>query len=75
MKERNKMFKSDMRDLAEWIVNNLNIRVEQKKQVSDSLIAIKVYMEDFPKIFSNPKMQEALEIEVVYIIFYNKSNK
>ena len=66
------MFRSDMRDLAEWIVNNLNIRVEQKKQVSDSLIAIKVYMEDFPKIFSNPKMQEALETEVVNIIFQNK---
>lgn len=61
-----------MRDLAEWIVNNLNIRVEQKKQVSDSLIAVKVYMEDFPKIFNNPKMQEALEIEVVNIIFQNR---
>ena len=64
-----------MRDLAEWIVNNLNIRVEQKKQVSDSLIAVKVYMEDFPKIFNNPKMQEALEIEVVNIIFQNRQFK
>lgn len=69
------MFRSDIIDLAEWIVNNLNIRVEQKKQVSDSLIAIKVYMEDFPKIFSNPKMQKALEAEVVNIIFHNGSNK
>lgn len=69
------MFRSDMRDLAKWIVNNLNIRLEQKKQVSDSLIAITVYMEDFPKIFSNPKMQKALEAEVVNIIFHNESNK
>lgn len=66
------MFRSDVIDLAEWIVNNLNIKVEQKKLVDSSQIAIKVYMEDFPKIFSNPKMQEALEAEVVNIIFQNR---
>lgn len=66
------MFRSDVIDLAEWIVNNLNIKVEQKKLVDSSQIAIKVYMEDFPKIFSNPKMQEALETEVVNIIFQNR---
>lgn len=66
------MFRSDVIDLAEWIVNNLNIKVEQKKLVDSSQIAIKVYMEDFPKIFSNPKMQEALEIEVANIIFQNR---
>lgn len=72
MKERDKMFRSDVIDLAEWIVNNLNIRVEQKKPVDNSQKTVKVYMEDFPKIFSNPKMQEALEIEVANIIFQNK---
>ena len=72
MKERNKMFRSDVIDLAEWIVNNLNIKVEQKKLVDSSQIAIKVYMEDFPKIFNNSKMQEALEAEVVNIIFQNR---
>lgn len=66
------MFRSDIIDLAEWIVNNLNIKVEQKKLVDSSQIAIKVYMEDFPKIFSNPKMQKALEAEVVNIIFQNR---
>lgn len=66
------MFRSDVIDLAEWIVNNLNIRVEQKKQVSNSQKTVKVYMEDFPKIFNNPKMQEALEIEVANIIFQNR---
>lgn len=69
------MFRSDITDLAEWIVNNLNIKVEQKKPVDNSQKAIKVYMEDFPKIFSNPKMQEALEIEVANIIFHNESNE
>lgn len=69
------MFRSDIIDLAEWIVNNLNIKVEQKKPVDNSQKTIKVYMEDFPKIFSNPKMQEALEIEVANIIFHNESNK
>lgn len=67
-----KMFRSDIIDLAEWIVNNLNIKVEQKKLVDSSRIAIKVYMEDFPKIFNNSKMQEALEAEVVNIIFQNR---
>ena len=66
------MFRSDIIDLAEWIVNNLNIKVEQKKLVDSSQIAIKVYMEDFPKIFNNSKMQEALEAEVVNIIFQNR---
>lgn len=66
------MFKSDIIDLAEWIVNNLNIKVEQKKLIDSSQIAIKVYMEDFPKIFNNSKMQEALEAEVVNIIFQNR---
>ena len=66
------MFRSDVIDLAEWIVNNLNIKVEQKKLVDSSQIAIKVYMEDFPKIFNNSKMQEALEAEVVNIIFQNR---
>lgn len=66
------MFRSDVIDLAEWIVNNLNIKVEQKKLVDSSQIAIKVYMEDFPKIFNNAKMQEALEAEVVNIIFQNR---
>lgn len=66
------MFRSDVIDLAEWIVNNLNIKVEQKKIVDSSQIAIKVYMEDFPKIFNNSKMQEALEAEVVNIIFQNR---
>lgn len=66
------MFRSDVIDLAEWIVNNLNIKVEQKKLIDSSQIAIKVYMEDFPKIFSNPKMQEALEAEVANIIFQNR---
>lgn len=61
-----------MIDLAEWIVNNLNIKVEQKKLVDSSQIAIKVYMEDFPKIFSNSKIQKALEAEVVNIIFQNR---
>ena len=69
------MFRSDIIDLAEWIVNNLNIKVEQKKLVDSSQIAIKVYMEDFPKIFNNSKMQKALEAEVVNIIFHNESNK
>jgi hypothetical protein len=69
------MFRSDIIDLAEWIVNNLNIKVEQKKLVDSSRIAIKVYVEDFPKIFNNSKMQEALEAEVVNIIFHNESNK
>lgn len=69
------MFRSDIIDLAEWIVNNLNIKVEQKKLVDSSRIAIKVYMEDFPKIFNNSKMQKALEAEVVNIIFHNESNK
>lgn len=69
------MFRSDIIDLAEWIVNNLNIKVEQKKLVDSSQIAIKVYIEDFPKIFNNSKMQEALEAEVVNIIFHNESNK
>lgn len=66
------MFRSDVIDLAEWIVNNLNIKVEQKKLVDSSQIAIKVYIEDFPKIFNNSKMQEALEAEVVNIIFQNR---
>lgn len=66
------MFRSDIIDLAEWIVNNLNIKVEQKKLVDSSRIAIKVYVEDFPKIFNNSKMQEALEAEVVNIIFQNR---
>lgn len=66
------MFRSDVIDLAEWIVNNLNIKVEQKKLIDSSQIAIKVYMEDFPKIFNNSKMQEALEAEVVNIIFQNR---
>ena len=66
------MFRSDIIDLAEWIVNNLNIKVEQKKLVDSSQIAIKVYMEDFPKIFNNSKMQKALEAEVVNIIFQNR---
>lgn len=66
------MFRSDIIDLAEWIVNNLNIKVEQKKIVDSSQIAIKVYMEDFPKIFSNSKIQKALEAEVVNIIFQNR---
>lgn len=66
------MFRSDVIDLAEWIVNNLNIKVEQKKLVDSSQIAIKVYMEDFPKIFNNSKMQKALEAEVVNIIFQNR---
>lgn len=66
------MFRSDVIDLAEWIVNNLNIKVEQKKLVDSSQIAIKVYMEDFPKIFSNSKIQKALEAEVVNIIFQNR---
>lgn len=66
------MFRSDIIDLAEWIVNNLNIKVEQKKLVDSSQIAIKVYMEDFPKIFNNSKMQKALEDEVVNIIFQNR---
>ena len=66
------MFRSDVIDLAEWIVNNLNIKVEQKKLVDSSQIAIKVYMEDFPKIFNNSKMQEALEAEVVNIILQNR---
>ena len=61
-----------MIDLAEWIVNNLNIKVEQKKLVDSSQIAIKVYMEDFPKIFNNSKMQKALEAEVVNIILQNR---
>lgn len=69
------MFRSDIIDLAEWIVNNLNIKVEQKKLVDSSQIAIKVYVEDFPKIFNNSKMQKALEAEVVNIIFHNESNK
>lgn len=69
------MFRSDIIDLAEWIVNNLNIKVEQKKLVDSSQIAIKVYIEDFPKIFNNSKMQKALEAEVVNIIFHNESNK
>lgn len=69
------MFRSDIIDLAEWIVNNLNIKVEQKKLVDSSQITIKVYMEDFPKIFNNSKMQKALEAEVVNIIFHNESNK
>lgn len=66
------MFRSDIIDLAEWIVNNLNIKVEQKKLVDSSQIAIKVYVEDFPKIFNNSKMQKALEAEVVNIIFQNR---
>lgn len=66
------MFRRDIIDLAEWIVNNLNIKVEQKKLVDSSQIAIKVYMEDFPKIFNNSKMQEALEAEVVNIILQNR---
>lgn len=66
------MFRSDVIDLAEWIVNNLNIKVEQKKLVDSSQIAIKVYMEDFPKIFNNSKMQKALEAEVVNIILQNR---
>lgn len=66
------MFRSDIIDLAEWIVNNLNIKVEQKKIVDSSQIAIRVYMEDFPKIFSNSKIQKALEAEVVNIIFQNR---
>lgn len=66
------MFRSDIIDLAEWIVNNLNIKVEQKKLVDSSQIAIKVYMEDFPKIFNNSKMQKALEAEVVNIILQNR---
>ena len=66
------MFRSDIIDLAEWIVNNLNIKVEQEKLVDSSQIAIKVYMEDFPKIFNNSKMQKALEAEVVNIIFHNR---
>lgn len=66
------MSKSDIIDLAEWIVNNLNIKVEQKKLIDSSQIAIKVYMEDFPKIFNNSKMQKALEAEVVNIIFQNR---
>lgn len=66
------MFRSDVIDLAEWIVNNLNIKVEQKKLVDSSQIVIKVYMEDFPKIFSNSKIQKALEAEVVNIIFQNR---
>ena len=66
------MFRSDIIDLAEWIVNNLNIKIEQKKLVDSSQETIKVYMEDFPKIFSNPKMQEALETEVANIILQNR---
>lgn len=66
------MFRSDVIDLAEWIVNNLNIKVEQKKLVDSSQIAIKVYVEDFPKIFNNSKMQKALEAEVVNIILQNR---
>lgn len=66
------MFRSDVIDLAEWIVNNLNIKVEQKKLVDSSQIVIKVYMEDFPKIFNNSKMQKALEAEVVNIILHNR---
>lgn len=66
------MFRSDVIDLAEWIVNNLNIKVEQKKLVDSSQIVIKVYMEDFPKIFNNSKMQKALEAEVVNIILQNR---
>lgn len=66
------MFRSDIIDLAEWIVNNLNIKVEQKKLVDSSQIVIKVYMEDFPKIFNNSKMQKALEAEVVNIILQNR---
>lgn len=66
------MFRSDVIDLAEWIVNNLNIKVEQKKLVDSSQIAIKVYMEDFLKIFSNSKIQKALEAEVVNIILQNR---
>ena len=66
------MFRSDVIDLAEWIVNNLNIKVEQKKLVDSSQIAIKVYVEDFAKIFNNSKMQKALEAEVVNIILQNR---
>lgn len=66
------MFRSDIIDLAEWIVNNLNIKVEQKKLVDSSQISIKVYVEDFPKIFNNSKIQKALEAEVVNIIFQNR---
>ena len=69
------MFRSDVIDLAEWIVNNLNIKVEQKKPANNFQGIIKVYMEDFPKIFSNPKMQEALETKVANIIFHNESNE
>lgn len=63
------MFRNDIVDLAKWIVNNLNITIEQKRPVNSSQKAIKVYMEDFPKIFNNPKMQESLEVEAVNIIF------
>lgn len=69
------MFRSDIIDLAEWIVNNLNIKVEQKKPANNFQGIIKVYMEDFPKIFNNPKLQECLETEVANIIFHNESNE
>ena len=66
MKGLNKMNNKDIKDLANWVLDNLYLKVEPL--VFKDWGECEIVLPDMPVIFKNKKMQEKLEHQIVDIL-------